>query len=214
MSISSLTGAVASAIGSSVGSAVGSALSSALGGASNASALTGSGINIAKISNARIFLNGGSLVGMAETVTGLGCPKPKFDEFKALGLLSSINLFSSFEQPEVKIKWTSIYRELAQYLFDPLHAQRFQLRASQEVYKSGGLIGSLPLVANFTGFITENSDPSIEQGSAASQETTIKVISADMTINSQKIYEYDVMANIYKVGGSDIFKNIFANMGV
>lgn len=220
MSISSIAGAVAgaaSAAGSNLGSTV-SSIASALSSAVNsfsgsAGALISQGINIAKISNARVFLNGGSLVGMAETVTGLGCPKPKFDDFKALGLLSSVQLFSSFEQPEVKIKWTSLYRETAQYLYDPLHAQRFQVRASQEIYKSAGLVQSLPVVINFSGFVTENSDPSVEQGTAVSTETTIRVISADMTIDGTQIYQYDVMANVYKVGGVNIFSKIFANMG-
>lgn len=220
MSFASIAGA-ASAIAGASGSAVGAA---AAGVASvvnsvvknfsgSTGALISQGINIAKISNARVFLNGGSLVGMAETVTGLGCPKPKFDEFKALGLLSNIQLFSSFEQPEVKVKWTSLYKETAQFLYDPLHAQRFQLRASQDIYKSAGLVQSLPVVVNFTGFITENSDPSVEQGAAVSSETTIRVISADMTIDGTQIYQYDVMANIYKVGGVDIFSQIFANIG-
>ena len=220
MSISSIAGAVAgaaSAAGSNLGSTV-SSIASALSSAVNsfsgsAGALISQGINIAKISNARVFLNGGSLVGMAETVTGLGCPKPKFDDFKALGLLSSVQLFSSFEQPEVKIKWTSLYRETAQYLYDPLHAQRFQVRASQEIYKSAGLVQSLPVVINFSGFVTENSDPSVEQGTAVSTETTIRVISADMTIDGTQIYQYDVMANVYTVGGVNIFSKIFANMG-
>lgn len=220
MSISSVASAVAgaaSAAGSNLGSTV-SSIASALSSAVNsfsgsAGALISQGINIAKISNARVFLNGGSLVGMAETVTGLGCPKPKFDDFKALGLLSSVQLFSSFEQPEVKIKWTSLYRETASYLYDPLHAQRFQVRASQEIYKSAGLVQSLPVVINFTGFVTENSDPSVEQGTAVSTETTIRVISADMTIDGTQIYQYDVMANVYKVGGVNIFSKIFANMG-
>ena len=225
-SIASAVGSVASAFSSTVS---GSPSSAATGAASSVAAgiksvanylnsngvgsLVSQGINIAKISNARVFLNGGSLVGMAESVTGLGCPKPKFDEFKALGLLSSVNLYSSFEQPEVKIKWTSIYRETAQYLYDPLHAQRFQVRASQEIYKSQGLVQSLPVVVNFTGFVTENSDPSVEQGTAVTSETTIKVISADMTINGTQIYQYDVMANIYNVGGQNVFSQIFSNLG-
>lgn len=204
------TGRAAAGVASGIASAVRSAVNSLSG---RAGALVSQGINIAKISNARVFLNGGSLVGMAESVTGLGCPKPKFDEFKALGLLSNINLFSSFEQPEVKIKWTSLYRKIAQFLYDPLHAQRFQVRASQEIYKSAGLVESLPVVVNFTGSVTENSDPSVEQGTAVTTETTIKVISADMTIDGTQIYQYDVMANIYSVGGQNIFSQIFANIG-
>lgn len=210
--LQSVAGVAASrAAGATAGAIAGSSINSALSNVG--STLLANGINIAKISNARIFLNGGSLVGMAESVTGLGCPKPKFDEFKALGLLSTIQLFSSFEQPEVTIKWTSLYREMAQYLYDPLHAQRFQVRASQEIYKSSGLVTSLPLVANFTGFITENSDPSVEQGTAVTSETKIRVISADMTIDGQNIYTYDVMSNQYTVGGVSIFDSIFSNMG-
>lgn len=217
---SDITDAALGAAGAKIGSMVGNAISGALSGAASStavqgtlSALSGNGINIAKISNARVFLEGRSLVGMAEMVTGMGFPRAKFDDFKALGLLSTMKLFSAYEQPEVKIKWTSIYKEVASTLYDPLHTKRIQIRASQEIYSSSGLVKSVPLVAEVDGFFTDNGEASVEQGTAVTHESTITVNYSKLTINNFLAYEYDVTTNIFRVGGQDIFAQIFANMG-
>ena len=205
---SSTLGSTLGNIGKMMGAALGNAI-----GKKASSVLNLSGINIAKISNAKVYLNSGALLGMAETVTGLAAPKPKFGEFKALGLLSNLNLFDGFEQPEVKIKWTSIYSDLAPCLFNPLAICRLQIRASQETYLTDGTVISAPVVVDIHGRCSDNTDPSFEQGKATSFESTFKADYGKLTINGNTVYEYDVMGNKFNVGGSDVFAAIFANLG-
>ena len=202
--VTTLGGAASAVLGNAIGNAIGKKASSVL---------NLSGINIAKISNAKVYLNSGALLGMAETVTGLAAPKPKFGEFKALGLLSNLNLFDGFEQPEVKIKWTSIYSDLAPCLFNPLAICRLQIRASQEIYLTDGTVVSVPVVVDIHGKCSDNTDPAFEQGKATSFESTFKADYGKLTINGSTVYEYDVMGNKFNVGGSDVFAAIFANLG-
>lgn len=209
---STLGSTLGTVAGGILGTAIGNAIGNAIGSKAN-SVLNLSGINIAKISNAKVYLNSGALLGMAETVTGLAAPKPKFGEFKALGLLSNLNLFDGFEQPEVKIKWTSIYRDLAPCLFNPLAVCRLQIRASQETYLTDGTVISAPVVVDIHGRCSDNTDPSFEQGKATSFESTFKADYGKLTINGNTVYEYDVMGNKFNVGGSDVFAAIFANLG-
>lgn len=202
--VTTLGGAASAVLGNAIGNAIGKKASSVL---------NLSGINIAKISNAKVYLNSGALLGMAETVTGLAAPKPKLGEFKALGLLSNLNLFDGFEQPEVKIKWTSIYSDLAPCLFNPLAVCRLQIRASQETYLTDGTVISAPVVVDIHGKCSDNTDPSFEQGKAVQFESTFKADYGKLTINGSTVYEYDVMGNKFIVGGSNVFATIFANLG-
>ncbi|HBM96831.1 TPA: hypothetical protein DD394_04870 [bacterium UBP9_UBA11836] len=211
--ISSTLNSAVGTVGGMIGTALGNAIVGAIGNKGSSSVLNLSGINIAKISNAKVYLNSGALLGMAETVTGLAAPKPKFGEFKALGLLSNVNLFDGFEQPEVKIKWTSIYSDLAPCLFNPLAICRLQIRASQETYLTDGTVISAPVVVDIHGRCSDNTDPSFEQGKATSFESTFKADYGKLTINGNTVYEYDVMGNKFTVGGSDVFAAIFANLG-
>ncbi len=202
--VTTLGGAASAALDNAIGNAIGKKASSVL---------NLSGINIAKISNAKVYLNSGALLGMAETVTGLAAPKPKLGEFKALGLLANLNLFDGFEQPEVKIKWTSIYSDLAPCLFNPLAVCRLQIRASQETYLTDGTVISAPVVVDIHGKCSDNTDPSFEQGKAVQFESTFKADYGKLTINGSTVYEYDVMGNKFIVGGSNVFATIFANLG-
>lgn len=205
--ISGITGAlssVAAASGNASATAVLSAAQALLGANSS---------NFATITNARVYLNSGSLLGMAEKVTGIGQPKPATAEYKALGLISNMNLFTGFEQQEIKITWQSLFPELASALYNPMVVQRFQILASQEAYNANGVSSHRQVTALVNGYVTENSDVELENGSIATTESTIKVTYAKLTIGGKELYEFDLINNIYKVGGVDIFAKINSNMG-
>ena len=82
--ISNVAGAVA---GGNIGAATGAAIGALTGSKSNVvgtatSTLTGQGISIAQIVNARVYLNGTDLVGKAAEVSGIGAPKVKTADFE------------------------------------------------------------------------------------------------------------------------------------
>lgn len=166
------------------------------------------GVMIGNITNARVYLNSGSLMGMAEKIDGLGAPKFKMNEYKALGMHSTVNLPAGFEQPEVKISWNSIYADLGQYINNPYGVPRLQILGAHEHFDANGLAKVGALQAEIGGMISEHSEPSIESGSPVKMETTLKVTYAKLILDGIEQYEYDVFNNIYKVGGVNIFSII------
>jgi P2 family phage contractile tail tube protein len=171
------------------------------------------GANIGAITNARVYLNTGDLIGMAEKVEGLGMPKPKTTEYKALGMISSVKLFSQFEQPQMKITWRSVYRDVAPCLYNPLVVQKFQIRASQEIYNASGVCGSYPVVAHIHGIVTENSDATVSPGEPTTFTSTIDVTYSKLVIGGEELYLFDPINNNFEVGGIKVFADIFSNWG-
>ena len=210
--ISNVAGAVA---GGNIGAATGAAIGALTGSKSNVvgtatSTLTGQGISIAQIVNARVYLNGTDLVGKAAEVSGIGAPKVKTADFDAIGMISGIKLPSNLEQTEVKISWTCFYSDISEFLFTPYRVVDFQVRGFRENYGSNGLESTSQVTATFGGVITDNSSgTTIKNGEPVKLETTIAVTRAKLVIDGKEIYNYDVSTNTYKIGGQDVFSTIF-----
>lgn len=221
MSLQSILNTAGSAVGNTIGAALGDKLQgltdspaiSKAKAAIKAAAAKLKGANIGAITNARVYLNAGDLIGMAEKVEGLGMPKPKTTEYKALGMMSTFKLFSQFEQPQLKITWRSVFRDLASSLYNPLLVQKFQVRASQEIYNADGVCGSQPVIAYVNGIITDNSDAVVSPGEPTTFTSTVDITYSKMVIGGETLYEYDPVNNVYEVGGVSIFSDIFANWG-
>ena len=163
------------------------------------------GVQVGNITNARVFLNSGSLMGMAEKVDGLGMPKFKSNEYKALGMHSTVNLPAGFEQPDLKISWNSLYGDLGPYLHNPFAVIRLQILGVHEYYDANGLSKASAVQAYVNGMVTEHSEPSIEAGSPVKMETTLKVTYAKLVVDGIDQYEYDVFNNKYRAGGTDVY---------
>ena len=194
---------------------VGSALANKDSAASNligtaTSTLTGQGISIAQIVNARVYLNGTDLVGKAAEVSGIGAPKVKTADFDAIGMISGIKLPANLEQTEVKISWTCFYSDISEFLFTPYRVVDFQVRGFRENYGSNGLESTSQVTATFGGVITDNSSgTTVKNGEPVKLETTIAITRAKLVIDGKEIYNYDVSTNTYKIGGQDIYSTIF-----
>lgn len=163
------------------------------------------GVKVGNITNARIYLNSGSLMGMAEKVDGLGMPKFKSNEYKALGMHSSVNLPAGLEQPDLKIGWNSLYGDLGPYLNNPLAVLRLQILGAHGYYDANGLSKVGAVQAYVNGMVTEHSEPSFESGSPVKWETTLKVVYAKLVVDGIDQFEYDVFNNKYRVNGVDLY---------
>ena len=218
-SISSIIGTISNvagaAAGGNIGAAAGAAIGALTGSKSNVvgtatSTITGGGISIAQIVNARVYLNGTDLVGKAAEVSGIGAPKVKTADFDAIGMISGIKLPANLEQTEVKISWTCFYSDISEFLFTPYRVVDFQVRGFRENYGSNGLESTSQVTATFGGVITDNSSgTTIKNGEPVKLETTIAVTRAKLVIDGKEIYNYDVSTNTYKIGGQDVFSTIF-----
>ena len=167
-----------------------------------------SGVMVGNITNARIYLNSGSLMGMAEKVDGLGAPKFKNNEYKALGMHSTINLPAGLEQPDIKISWNNLYGDLGPYIYNNKATLRLQILGAHEYYDANGLSKVSAVQAYVNGMVSEHSEPSVEPGSPVKMETTLKVTYARLIVDGIEQYEYDAFNNKYRAGGVDIYNII------
>lgn len=166
-----------------------------------------------KVTNANIYINGANLLGKAEEVD-LPEVTSVMAEHKALGMVGQTEFFAGIEKMEARIKWSSFYADVMKKFNNPTQSVQIQVRSSINVNSSAGLVAEQPVVVFLTA--TPNSFPmgKFKQHDNVELETKFTVTYAKLRINGEDIYEIDVLANIYKIGGVDILANYRANLGI
>ena len=94
-------------------------------------------IEINKLTNANVYLDGVNLLGRAEEVQ-LPQIKHKMAEHKALGMVGSAEFFAGIDKMECKIKWNALYPAVLRTCSNPFTAAMIQVRASLETYNGTG----------------------------------------------------------------------------
>ena len=169
-------------------------------------------IDINRIVNANVYLDGTSFLGRAESVD-LPNIKHKFSEHKALGMVGTIESFSGIEKMEAKFKWSSFYAEVLKKAANPFTAVSVQVRASIETYSSAGRIAEVPLVVFLTGQFDSIPAGNYKQHDNAEYENGMTVSYCKVVADGQDVVELDAFANIYKAGGEDLLGTYRANIG-
>ena len=103
-------------------------------------------IEINKLTNANIYMNGTNLLGRAEEVQ-LPQIKHKMAEHKALGMVGSAEFFAGIDKLECKIKWNALYPNVLRTCANPFLATMIQVRAGLETYSGAGRINGVPATA-------------------------------------------------------------------
>lgn len=168
---------------------------------------------IKKITNANVYMNGSSLLGRAEEVQ---CPviKNKFAEFKALGMVGTVEFFSGIEKMEAKIKWNSFYPDVLGTIANPVNAIQLQVRSSLETYGSSGRTSEEAVVCYMTATPKDFPLGNFKQHDNVEMETNFSITYCKLEIGGLPIIEIDLLANIYKVKGIDILSQYRANLGI
>lgn len=169
-------------------------------------------IAINRVTNANIYINGGSLLGRAEELE-LPQVKHKMAEHKALGMVGTAEFFSGIEKLEAKIKWASFYPEVMRKAVNPFETVQLQARASLETYTGQGRTAEVPMVMMLTSAYKEFPLGQFKQHEPAVVDTVLACYYASMTIDGEDIFEIDVLENIYKVAGDDVLANYRINIG-
>jgi len=169
-------------------------------------------IEINKLTNANVYLNGTNLLGRAEEVQ-LPQIKHKTAEHKALGMIGSAEFFSGIDKMECKIKWNALYPEVFRTCANPFNAAMLQVRASLETYNGTGRVSEVPATAFIIGTFKEFPLGNIKPHENAEYETTLAVTYAKLVVDGQDIFEIDVLQNIYKVGLIDMLTQFKQNTG-
>ncbi|MBQ9246464.1 phage major tail tube protein [bacterium] len=169
-------------------------------------------IEINKLTNANVYLNGNNLLGRAEEVQ-LPQIKHKMAEHKALGMIGSAEFFSGIDKMECKIKWNALYPNVLRTCANPFMAAMIQVRANLETYNGTGRISEVPATAFIIGTFKEFPLGNIKPHENAEYETTMAVTYAKLIVNKQEVFEIDVLHNIYKVGMIDVLSTFKKNAG-
>ena len=169
-------------------------------------------IEINKLTNANIYMDGVNLLGRAEEVQ-LPQIKHKMAEHKALGMVGSTEFFAGIDKLECKIKWNALYPNVLKTCANPFTAVMLQVRANLETYNGTGRIAEVPATALLIGTFKEVPMGYIKPQDNADYETNMAVTYAKLVVDGREIFEIDALQNIYKVGGVDMLSTFRRNVG-
>ncbi|MBJ5275779.1 phage major tail tube protein, partial [Salmonella enterica subsp. enterica serovar London] len=112
-------------------------------------------IQINRITNANIYLDGNNLLGRASEIK-LPDISMIMQEHKALGMVGKIELPAGFDKLEGEIKWNSFYHDVMRKTATPWQAVALQCRSSIDCYNSQGKADQLALVTHMTVMFKKN----------------------------------------------------------
>lgn len=168
---------------------------------------------INKLTNANVYLEGNSLLGMAEEIT-LPELNGKMADHKALGMIGHLEFWAGLDKMEAKVKWNSFYPSVMRKSADPTKAVKLQVRSSLESFDSSGRTAQQSVVCYITGMFKKHPGGAFKQHDNVELENTLNVSYIKLEIAGSVIYEVDVLANIYRVDGVDIMATYRSNLGI
>lgn len=169
-------------------------------------------LEINKVTNANIYVNGDSLLGKAKEIE-LPTLKQMTADHEALGMVGKVALFSGIDKLEGKIEWNAIYKDVMKLVADPTKSHQIQVRANLETHDSSGLASQVPAVAYLTVRFRGLPMGNFKQHENVELSSEYDCYYAKYEIDGEEMFEFDPMANIYKVGGVDILATYRNNIG-
>lgn len=159
-------------------------------------------ISINRITNANIYLDGGTLLGKAEEIK-LPDVTAKMTEHKALGMVGTIELPGGFDKMEGEIKWSSFYKEVMAKAANPYQFVSLQVRCNLETYSGQGRTNQQALVTFLTVAFKKNPGGTFKQHDNAEYPTSFTCYYIKQVLDGEEVMEFDAMSNIFKVNGED-----------
>ena len=168
-------------------------------------------VQVNRIANANIYVDGAGLLGCAEEIT---CPGVKFKmvDHKGLGMFGTGEYPAGADKLEAKIKWASIYQNVS-VLMSPFVAHQFQVRGDLETYTSQGRSQEQAYVFLMTAIFKDSGDCVFKQHENADKTSALTVYHAEESIGGVQTFLYDLHANLWIVNGVDQLTQFRANLG-
>jgi len=168
-------------------------------------------IDVSRITNANIYIDGFSLLGRAEEVE-LAFPKAKMVDHKGLGMFGTGEFPAGIDKLEAKVKWISVYGEVLSAM-SIFRSHQFQIRASREQYTSQGRTAELPFIGLMTAQFKDGGPLNFKQHEQVDFPSTLVVYHCEYYVAGVQYLLYDLMANMYVVNGVDQLAQFRANIG-
>src|ERR1700722_19249838 len=159
-------------------------------------------LQINRITNCNVYIDGVGQVGRAEEVT-VAQPKHMMVDHKGLGMAGHAEFWAGVDKMEAKIKWASIYADTVMLMANPFATHQIVVMGSLETYTSLGRTAQLPLTYLLTAMFKESGDPVFKKNENVDLTSTLTVYHSEMSVAGVQIFMFDVMANQYIVGGVD-----------
>lgn len=171
------------------------------------------GLTINKVTNANIYVDGANYLGKADEVN-LPAPKGKQAAHSPLGIMGELEYNSGFEKMEAKIKWNSYYPEVIKKFSNVFQSVKLQVRFSIEQYEDGSRTGQVPGIAYITARANDIPGGNFKSKDNVELESNLSVTYYKLEINGEEMVEFDAEANIYVVGGIDLFATLRSHLGI
>lgn len=173
--------------------------------------MSNNGIEVHKITDGVVYLDGKTMLGKCESVD---MPELKFifDEFKAMGMIGKVELpTSAVDKLEGKMKMNSLYADVARQL-QPFRYRQIQVRSSVSVHNNMGREREVPLVTFLT--IAPKNMPLGKLGDKKNVdfEYDYTCTYVKQVFDGVEIVEYDALANIFRIGGEDMLADFRSNV--
>ena len=169
-------------------------------------------LSINRITNANIYVDGIGLLGRAEEIE-VAQPRHRMVDHKGLGMAGVAEFWAGVDKLESRIKWSSIYPEAQVLASSPFRSHSFQVMGSIEQYTSQDRSAELPLVYLMTGVFKDAGALTFKHQENTDAQSVISVYHTELYVAGTQIFLYDVMANLYVVGGVDQLAAFRANLG-
>ena len=170
------------------------------------------GIQLNRITNANIYINGNCLLGRAEEIK-LPDINAMMSEHKALGMIAKIELPTGFDKMEGELKWNSFYPDVWESVHNPFKMVQLQVRSDLQTYNSQGLQVRQPLVTFLSVMFKKNPLGTFKQLDNAEFSSSYTAYAIKQTLAGVDQLELDVMANVYKIKGVDQLDIYRQNVG-
>lgn len=159
-------------------------------------------IQLNRITNANIYIDGNCLLGRAEEIK-LPDITAMLTDHKALGMVGKIELPSGFDKMEGEIKWNSFYSDVMLKAANPFTMVQLQCRSSVDTYGPMGRTVQQSLVTFLSVMFKKVPLGNFKQNDNAEFPSQFACYYVKQQLNGLDMVELDVLANIFKVGGDD-----------
>jgi uncharacterized protein len=160
-------------------------------------------ITINQITNANVYMNGESQLGKAAEITTPDLTS-KEQEHKALGMQGVWKLSAGFEEMSGKIKWNSIYDDVAIHTVNTKAPVQLQVRCNIERHSAGGLLEEFPMVTFMTVRFKKSPFGMFKQHENTEIETEFTCTAMKQVIDGRVVIDIDFGTNKYIVNGVDL----------
>jgi hypothetical protein len=172
------------------------------------------GIQVNRLTNANLYVNGASFLGRAEELT-LPAIKAKFSDHKGLGMIMDLEFPNGFEKMTGKVKWSSLYADIVAEIGSPFDPVNLQVRGNLNTYDASGERAQTSVVAFLVvRFKDSLSAMTIKQNEPSEQESDFSATYYRLEVNGVPLVEIDAIAQTFSLNGSDELAQYRANLGI